>query len=103
MVSLAQFVFEQAQIVFFGDILLMGLFILIVFAGLFFMSRFPLTVTLFLSVILLDGFVGFNYGEGAVAGFDGAFNDPLFIGIMMLVYLTILGVMGLGVIRLINK
>lgn len=103
MTSFAQFVFEEALKIFLGDALLMGLAILIVFAVLFFISRFSLQVSALLFVVLLDGMVGFNYGQGAIAGFNGAFNDLLFIAILMFAYLFLLVVIGLGVIKAINK
>lgn len=101
MTSLGDFVFSEALKIFQHDPLIMGVALIIFFAGLLFISRIPFTVVILFYLVLLDGFVGFNYtfnGEST-----GSFIDPLFFSFLAFGYLASLLVIGLGLIKAINK
>jgi hypothetical protein len=102
MVSIAEPIYQGALAIFLGSPLLLGMGILIVFGALFAFFRFNLSVTLIFLVVLLDGFVGFNYGQRG-AEFNGTFSDPLFVGFLIASYLAILVVIALGAIKAFNK
>ncbi len=102
MASIAEPIFAGAVSIFGGSPLLLGFGILIAFAVLFFFFRIPLSISIMLFVILLDGFVGFNYGARG-ASFIGAFNDQLFVSLLIAAYLIILVVIALGAIKAFNK
>ncbi len=102
MPSLAEGVFQGALSIVQGNIILLGIGVLVIFAIIFFALRLNLSVSIILFVVLLDGFVGFDYNDQG-AGFDGAFNDPLFVGFLVAAYLSVLVVVGLGAIKAFNK
>ncbi len=102
MPSLAESVFQGALSIVQGDIILLGMGILVIFGIIFFALRLNLAISIILFVVLLDGFVGFDYTDRG-AGFNGAFNDPLFVGFLTAAYLAILVVVALGAIKAFNK
>ncbi len=102
MVSIAEPIYQGALSIFLGSPVLLGMGILIAFAALFAFFRFNLSITAILLIVLLDGFVGFNYDQSGAA-FKGAFNDQLFVGILISMYLSLLVVIALGAIKTFNK
>ncbi len=102
MASLADSVFQGSLAIVQGNIILLGIGLLIIFAIVFFALRLNLAISIVLFVVLLDGFVGFNYTDQG-AGFNGAFNDPLFVGFLTAAYFAVLVVVALGAIKAFNK
>ena len=69
MPSLAESVFQGGLSIVQGDIILLGIGLLVIFGIILFALRLNLPIVIILFVVLLDGFVGFDYTDQG-AGFN---------------------------------